>query len=128
MHNPATDLEPSEKPAEDSPDFSDGYRVCLDCLPDGTYSVSHQSLTLEDGEDSDDLGGPPMSKGDSYSSFEEALKAVVAIVQENPMSADTEQAGFEAGYPPPPARATATPAGPMKTLARRTPSRRPMTA
>jgi hypothetical protein len=125
--NPAIDMGPdSGKPVEESPDSSLGYRVCLDCLPDGTYRVSRQPLTPA--EDSEDMAGRPMSEGDSYPSFEEALKAVVAIVQENPMGEDTEQAGFEAGYPPPAARATAAPAGPMKSLARRTPARSPMTA
>jgi hypothetical protein len=125
--NPATAMEPGGGALDEaSPDSSLGYRVCLDCLPNGTYRVSRQPLTPA--EDAEDMDARPMSEGGSYSTIEEAIKAVAAIVQENPMGEDAnEQAGFEAGYPPPPARATMTPEGPMQTLARR-PPRRPMTA
>jgi hypothetical protein len=99
MHNPATDLDPAGGELdESSPDSSGGYRICLDCLPNGTYRVSRQPLAPEGPADT---GGQPMSQGASYPSFEKAIEAVAAIVQENPMGETTEQAGFEAVYPPP---------------------------
>ena len=70
-------------------DPSQGFCIEINCLPDGTYNVAVESLQSE----SADAGE---SAGTQASSFEEAIKAAIALYQQTSGGDDTSE--FEAGF------------------------------
>lgn len=76
----------AEPVAPAAPDMAQGYCVKLSALADGTYAVSGPTPYAE-GEDA----------GESFTTIGEALKGIIGIVKENPVSGD-DQKQFEAGY------------------------------
>lgn len=84
--------EPASAPAS-------GYTICINCLADGTFSVRKGPLMPEGPAPT---GGMPMAGNaeDAVSDFPSALRAAAEIYKANPMG-ETEQSGFERGYPKP---------------------------
>jgi len=93
----AAPAQEAESPSEDQ---GEGYRICLDYLPDGTYRVTKTERESEPTEPTEtpEGGAPPAAEdGQSFDSFEAALKGVVQLHHANPMT-ENPQANFEAGY------------------------------
>ena len=81
-------------------DLSKGYVVELSCMPDGTYSVSGpEPLSEEQSEESagGDAGSDADDQGQTFDSIGAALKGVLDIIKQNPMSGN-DQDQFNAGY------------------------------
>lgn len=76
-------------------DLSQGYTIELSCMPDGTYKLSGPEPLEE--EASEEQGEPGSEMGQDFSSMGEALKAMLAMIKANPMSA-SPQDSFNAGY------------------------------
>ena len=101
MDNAGVPPEMPETPVEESSD--QGYVIEITVKSDGSFIVSKEDLQQEAVEENA-VGGPGSEPGaqgeeggDSYPSLGAALKAVIKIVQENPVG-ESEQAGFEAGF------------------------------
>ena len=70
-------------------DPSQGFCIEISCLPDGTYNVSVESLQSESAESGE-------SAGTQASSFEDAIKAAIALYQQT--SGGDDSSDFEAGF------------------------------
>jgi hypothetical protein len=75
--------------AEDAP-MDEGYVIEIVVKADGTFAVSKEDLRVEAAEGE---GEEAMS----YDSLGQALKAVMDLVKNNPVS-ESEQSQFDAGY------------------------------
>lgn len=90
---PAADLMAAEAmPAEET--MPDGYVIEIMVHADGTFEVSRADMQAETAETVEPAG-------ESYTDLGAALKAVMAIVKENPMGPSAQgqfDAGFKAKY------------------------------
>lgn len=91
---PADALTPGD--TADAPgDLSQGYSIEISCLPDGSYKVSGPEPLQA--EASEEQGEPGSEQGDDFPTIGAALKQVLQLIKENPMSGDGN-AQLEAGY------------------------------
>lgn len=81
-----------EEPAEDT-QADAPYKICLAPHPDGTFHVYKQSMAEEPGNES---AAPSEEMHDTFTTMEEALKQVIRIFKDNPVSGD-EHAQMMAG-------------------------------
>lgn len=86
----ATPADSAADPAQPSADA--GFRICIDCLPDGTFEVESEPLDEssdeEKGEESSEPASPPIK------SFGEALQAALKMYQNG---GDDGDAAFQSG-------------------------------
>jgi len=102
---PGDEAEPTEEAPAAEAQESDGYTICLECKPDGTFEVYKEP-------EPDDAGPMPMGAGEagmppasseqpesqSADSLEDALKLIVRLHKQNPMDqsyAGQMSAGFQ---------------------------------
>ena len=72
MDNPAAmSADPAADPSQPSADA--GFRICIDCLPDGTFEVESEALDESSAEEQGEPANPPLK------SFGEALQAALKI-------------------------------------------------
>ena len=83
MADPAMDYAADEAAPE-------GYVIEIMVMADGTFTVSKEEMMAEAEE-------APGEEAMSYDSLGQALKAVMALVKDNPMAA-SEQSQFDAGF------------------------------
>lgn len=67
-----------------APDDSQGYTICIDVLPDGTFTVSKESLAQEAQE-----GNEPA--GESFGSADEALAAAAQMIDGGAVGDEQQQ-------------------------------------
>lgn len=91
---PADALTPGDTP-DAAGDLSQGYSIEISCLPDGSYKVSGPE-PLQD-EAAEEKGEPGSETGEDFPSVGAALKQVLQLIKENPMSSNADQQ-FGAGY------------------------------
>ena len=94
-------LEPDSVTEEAEPEAQAGYCVKLYVNADGTFSVEGPVPHEPEGIGGDVEGA---DAGEPLPNIGQALRAVLKIVQDNPIG-PTEQEGFEAGYASGPNRA-----------------------
>lgn len=70
-------------------DPAQGFCIEISCLPNGTYNVAVESLQSESAESGE-------SAGTQASSFEDAIKAAIALYQQ--ASSGDDNSDFEAGF------------------------------
>lgn len=88
---------PMQSSGEESSPQS-GYEICIKVMGDGTYQVSKEPLSAEEGETGEaagapgegDMAGEGAEQSQRIDTFEGALKAAYGIYQENPEGADSE--------------------------------------
>lgn len=87
-----------EQGAEQQVGPEQGYAITIAVKPDGTFSVSKGALEAEPAPEQAVEGMPPAAAGgESFQSVGEMLKAVLAMVNENPTSGD-DQTQFNSGF------------------------------
>ena len=116
--NPSGPAVAAGTPGETGGDEGDGYTLCIDVKPDGTFHVAKEPLEGPGEEAAEGQPGgeggtptPPMDgsggeeEGEDVDTFEDALKCALRLYRDNPISNNPE-AQFTAGYGKPPASAS----------------------
>jgi hypothetical protein len=90
----------SDTPAPGSAggDLTQGYVIEVSVLPDGSFNVGAPEPLQEEAEEEN--GEETSDSGQSYPSIGAALKQVLLLIQENPVSGSADaqfQAGFSGG-------------------------------
>ena len=95
----APDDEGSEAaPGSAGGDLTQGYVIEVSVLPDGSFNVGDPEPLQEEAEEEN--GEETSDSGQSYPSIGAALKQVLLLIQENPVSGNADaqfQAGFSGG-------------------------------
>lgn len=82
-------------PDNDTVDMSNGYRICLDVLPDGTFTVEKAPLPAD--PSTREPGYEETPGADAVENFEDALRSAFRIYKDNPVDG-SEQSSFDAGF------------------------------